>query len=288
MSAVKSTSASGVVSTRIPARLERLPRGRFHVLVIAASGITWILDGLEVTLAGSVAAASKESPALRFSDPEVGFAGSPNLSGAVLGALFFGWLTDRLGRKKLFFITIAVYLTATALTGLVWSGFSFFLFRFLTGCGIGGECAAINSAVQELIPACYRGHIDLMINGSFSVGAALSALVAVALLNPALIYPEFGWRLAFLTVAALGVVVVLMCMWIPESPRWLAIHALRCSRREQLCRRVRHPAGPADEIVQSRNASRPPGANRRFSLDDAAGSRTIMLSSPADADDRTD
>ena len=223
MSTAKSTSAS-VVSTLIPARLERLPWGRFHVLVIAALGITWILDGLEVTLAGSVAAALKESPALRFSDLEVGFAGSAYLGGAVLGALFFGWLTDRLGRKKLFFITIAVYLSATALTGLSWNGFSFFLFRFFTGCGIGGEYAAINSTIQELIPARYRGHIDLMINGSFWVGAALGALVAVALLNPALIYPEFGWRLAFLTGAALGVVVFLMRMWIPESPRWLAIH----------------------------------------------------------------
>jgi len=220
---VKSTPAS-VVSTLIPARLERLPWGRFHVLVIAALGITWILDGLEVTLAGSVAAALKESPALRFSDLEVGFAGSAYLGGAVLGALFFGWLTDRLGRKKLFFITIAVYLTGTALTGLSWNGFSFFLFRFFTGCGIGGEYAAINSTIQELIPARYRGHIDLMINGSFWVGAALGALVAVALLNPALIYPEFGWRLAFLTGAALGVVVFLMRMWIPESPRWLATH----------------------------------------------------------------
>ena len=223
MSMVKSTPAS-VVSTLIPARLERLPWGRFHVLVIAALGITWILDGLEVTLAGSVAAALKESPALRFSDLEVGFAGSAYLGGAVLGALFFGWLTDRLGRKKLFFITIAVYLTGTALTGLSWNGFSFFLFRFFTGCGIGGEYAAINSTIQELIPARYRGHIDLMINGSFWVGAALGALVAVALLNPALVYPEFGWRLAFLTGAVLGVVVFLMRMWIPESPRWLAIH----------------------------------------------------------------
>ena len=224
MSVAMTAPDSGVVSTLIPARLERLPWGRFHVLVIAALGITWILDGLEVTLAGSVAAALKESPALHFSDTEVGAAGSAYLVGAVLGALYFGWLTDRLGRKKLFFITIAVYLTATALTGLAWNAYSFFLFRFLTGCGIGGEYSAINSTIQELIPARYRGHLDLTINGSFWVGAALGALVAVALLNPALFYPELGWRLAFLTGAALGVVVFLMRMWIPESPRWLAIH----------------------------------------------------------------
>ncbi len=213
-----------IVATLIPARLERLPWGRFHVLVIAALGVTWILDGLEVTLAGSVAPALKASPALGFSDAAVALTGSAYLSGAVLGALFFGWLTDRLGRKKLFFITIAVYLSATALTGLAWNGFTFFLFRFLTGAGIGGEYAAINSTIQELIPARFRGHLDLMINGSFWVGAALGALVAVALLNPSLFDPELGWRLAFLTGALIGLVVFTMRMWIPESPRWLAIH----------------------------------------------------------------
>ena len=212
------------VETLIPARLERLPWGRFHVLVIAALGITWILDGLEVTLAGSVAGALKASPALRFSDAAVGLAASAYLSGAVVGALFFGWLTDRLGRKKLFFTTIAVYLTATALTGVAWNGASFYLFRFVTGAGIGGEYAAVNSTIQELIPARYRGRLDLMVNGSFWVGAALGALVAVALLNPRLLGPELGWRLAFLTGAALGLVVFGMRMWIPESPRWLAIH----------------------------------------------------------------
>ena len=165
-----SAHVSGEVSTLVPARLERLPWGRFHVLVIAALGITWILDGLEVTLAGSVAPALKESPALRFSDSEVGLAGSAYLLGAVVGALFFGWLTDRLGRKKLFFTTIVVYLIATALTGLAWNGFSFFLFRFFTGCGIGGEYSAINSTIQELVPARYRGQLDLTINGSFWVG----------------------------------------------------------------------------------------------------------------------
>ncbi len=213
-----------VLTTLIPARLERLPWGRFHTLVVAALGITWILDGLEVTLAGSVAGALKASPALAFSDAEVGLAGSAYLSGAVLGALFFGWLTDRLGRRKLFFITIAVYLSATALTGASWDGWSFFLFRFLTGAGIGGEYAAINSTIQELVPARYRGFTDLVINGSFWIGAALGAIVAVVLLNPALIDPQTGWRLAFLVGAALGVVVFVMRMWIPESPRWLVIH----------------------------------------------------------------
>jgi MFS family permease len=211
-------------STDIPARLERLPWGRFHTLVVVALGITWILDGLEVTLAGSVAGALKESPALGFDDRDVGIAGSAYLLGAVAGALIFGWLTDRLGRKKLFFTTIAVYLTATALTGLSWTGWSFWLFRFLTGAGIGGEYTAINSTIQELVPARYRGFTDLVINGSFWIGAALGAGAAIVLLDPRIIDPEMGWRACFLIGATLGLVVFLMRMWIPESPRWLALH----------------------------------------------------------------
>lgn len=217
-------SETGEIVTLVPARLERLPWGRFHVLVVAALGITWILDGLEVTLAGSIAGALKDSKTLHFSDAEVGAAGSAYLVGAVAGALFFGWLTDRLGRKKLFFTTIVVYLVATAMTGLAWSGPAFYVFRFLTGCGIGGEYSAINSTIQELIPARYRGHMDLMINGSFWIGAAAGALVAVVLLNPAHIDPELGWRFAFLLGALIGAVVFFMRLWIPESPRWLVIH----------------------------------------------------------------
>lgn len=219
-----SEAAGAPISTLVPARLERLPWGRFHLLVVVALGITWILDGLEVTLAGSVAGALKQAKALQFTDAQVGLAGSAYLVGAVVGALGFGWATDRLGRKKLFFATIVVYLVATALTGLAWSPWSFFLFRFLTGCGIGGEYSAINSTIQELIPARYRGHMDLMINGSFWVGAAAGALVAVVLLDPARLDPEIGWRVAFLFGAALGLLVFFMRMWIPESPRWLVIH----------------------------------------------------------------
>ena len=165
-----------IVETDIPARLDRLPWGRFHTLVVVALGITWILDGLEVTLAGSVAGALKESPVLQFTNADVGLAASAYLAGAVLGALFFGWLTDRLGRKKLFFITLAVYLVATAATAFSWDFWSFALFRFLTGAGIGGEYAAINSTIQELIPARVRGWTDLVINGSFWIGAALGAV----------------------------------------------------------------------------------------------------------------
>jgi MFS family permease len=213
-----------IVETDIPARLDRLPWGRFHTLVVAALGITWILDGLEVTLAGSLAGALKQSPTLHFTNTDIGLAASAYLAGAVLGALFFGWLTDRLGRKKLFFITLAVYLTATAATALSWNIASFALFRFLTGAGIGGEYAAINSTIQELIPARVRGWCDLVINGSFWIGAAIGALGSLLLLDPALIDPEFGWRLAFLIGAGLAAVIFFMRLWIPESPRWLMTH----------------------------------------------------------------
>jgi MFS family permease len=216
--------SSDVIETDIPARLDRLQWGRFHTLVVIALGITWILDGLEVTLAGSLSGALKDSPTLRFSNSDIGIAGTAYLLGAVSGALFFGWLTDRIGRKKLFFITLAVYLLATAATALSWNLYSFALFRFLTGAGIGGEYTAINSTIQELIPARYRGWTDLVINGSFWLGAAIGAVLGIVLLDPAVINPETGWRLAFLTGAGLGLLVFLMRFWIPESPRWLMIH----------------------------------------------------------------
>jgi len=215
---------SGVVATDIPARLDRLPWGRFQTLVVVALGITWILDGLEVTLVGALAGALKQSPSLQFSNTEVGLASSAYLAGAVLGALFFGWLTDRLGRKKLFFITLAVYLAATAATALSWSFWSFALFRFLTGAGIGGEYTAINSTIQELVPARVRGWTDLAINGSFWLGAAMGAVGSIVLLDPALLPPDLGWRLAFAIGAALSLVILFMRLWLPESPRWLVTH----------------------------------------------------------------
>jgi MFS family permease len=161
---------------------------------------------------------------LRFSNTDIGLASSAYLAGAVLGAMFFGWLTDRLGRKKLFFVTLAVYLIATAATATSWSIVSFALFRFLTGAGIGGEYAAINSTIQELIPARVRGWSDLVINGSFWVGAAMGALGSLVVLDPAVIDPDHGWRLAFLIGASLALVIFFMRLWIPESPRWLMTH----------------------------------------------------------------
>src|SRR5262249_52326355 len=213
-----------IVETDIPARLDRLPWGRFHTLVVVALGITSILDGLEVTLAGSLAGALKESSSLRFSNTDIGLASSAYLAGAVVGAIFFGWLTDRLGRKKLFFITLAVYLTATAATAASWNILSFTFFRFLTRAGIGGEYTAINSTIQELLPARVRGWTDLVIHGGFWVGPAIGALGSVVPLIPGVVASGCGWRLAFLSGAGLACLIFLMRFWIPESPRWLMTH----------------------------------------------------------------
>src|SRR3979411_3317803 len=213
-----------VIETSIPFRLDSLRWSGFHTRVVVALGITWVLDGIEVTRAGSLAGALKESPALQFSNFDVGLANMAYLAGAVLGALGFGWLSDRIGRRKLFFITLALYLLATAATALSWSVASYALFRFLTGAGIGGEYTAINSTIQELVPARYRGWTDLVINGSFWIGAAIGAFSAIVLLDPAVISPDFGWRLAYCPGAGLGLIVFVMRMWIPESPRWLMIH----------------------------------------------------------------
>src|SRR5689334_6260266 len=243
---------SRVIETSIPARLDSLTWSGFHTRVVLALGITWILDGLEVTLAGALSGALKESPSLRFSNFDVGLANSAYLAGAVLGALGFGWLTDRIGRKKLFFITLALYLLATAATALSWNVASYALFRFLTGAGIGGEYTAINSTIQELVPARYRGWTDLVINGSFWLGAAIGAVAAIVLLDPAVLAPDHGWRTAYFIGAVLGLVVLLMRMWIPESPRWLMIHG-RPEQAQAIVDEIekastRHPDHPADEV----------------------------------------
>ena len=213
-----------VIETSIPSRLDSLVWSGFHTRVVAALGITWILDGLEVTLAGALSGALKASPVLHFSNFDVGFANSAYLAGAVIGALGFGWLADRIGRRKLFFITLALYLAATAATALSWNLASYVLFRFLTGAGSGGEYTAINSTIQELVPARYRGWTDLVINGSFWIGAALGAVGSIVLLDPALVDPTIGWRLAFLIGAILGLGIFVMRFALPESPRWLVTH----------------------------------------------------------------
>jgi len=213
------------ITTRIPARLDRLPWARWHWMVVIGLGTVWILDGLEVTIVGAVGATlTKASSGLHLSAAEVGLAGSIYIFGACAGALFFGYLTDRFGRKKLFMITLGVYLAATALTALSFSAWWFFLFRFITGAGIGGEYAAINSAIDELIPARVRGRVDLMINGSYWAGTAAGAAATVVLLSPKLFAPDVGWRLCFGLGVVLGLVILLVRRNVPESPRWLFIH----------------------------------------------------------------
>jgi MFS family permease len=214
-----------VIETDVPARLDRLPWTRFHTLVVVALGITWVLDGLEVTIAGSIVGALQESPVLHFTATDIGLIASAYLAGAVSGALLFGYLTDRFGRRRLFMVTLGLYLAATAATALSWDFWSFAIFRALTGAGIGGEYAAINSAIQELIPARFRGRTDLAINGSFWLGAAIGALGAVVLLQPGWLPPDWGWRAAFGIGAVLGLGILVLRRWVPESPRWLMLHA---------------------------------------------------------------
>jgi MFS family permease len=214
----------GVYETNVPNRLDRLPWSGFHWLVIFALGVAWILDGLEVTVVGSLAGALSESHTMHLTGSQIGAAASAYLVGAVIGSLFFGWLTDHLGRKKLFTVTVLVYLVATIACGLSWNFWSFALFRMLTGAGIGGEYAAVNATIQELIPARRRGFTDLVVNGSFWLGAAIGALGAYVVLDPALIPPEIGWRAAFIVGGILGFIVLLLRRFLPESPRWLMTH----------------------------------------------------------------
>ncbi len=210
--------------TDIPARLDRLPWSSWHWLVVLGLGITWVLDGLEVTMMGTMSAVLQTKQSLGFTSSQIGLAATVYLAGAVLGALFFGYLTDRLGRKRLFFLTLSVYLGATALTALAWGFWSFALFRFLTGAGIGGEYAAINSAVDELIPARLRGRTDLIINSSYWVGTAVGASSSLLFLDPRVLPVDLGWRLGFGIGAALGLFILFLRQFIPESPRWLLTH----------------------------------------------------------------
>ena len=215
----------GTITTDIPARLDRLPWAKFHWMVVVGLGTVWILDGLEVTIVGSMSEALKPADTgLGLSNFDIGLAGAVYVAGGCLGALVFGQLTDRFGRKKLFLITLGVYTVATVLTAFSPSPLWYFACRFLTGAGIGGEYAAINSAIDELIPAHYRGRVDIVINGSFWIGAVGGALLTIPLLDPTLVNPAIGWRLAFGLGAVLALGVLVVRRHVPESPRWLFIH----------------------------------------------------------------
>ena len=212
------------IESYVPARLDRMPWSSWHWLIVLSLGATWILDGLEVTLAGAVGGILTRRETLGLTDTEVGASATCYLAGAVLGALLFGYGTDRFGRKKLFFITVAVYLIGTALSAFSWNFWSYAFFRAITGAGIGGEYAAINSAIDELIPARVRGRVDLIINGSYWIGAAMGAAATLVLLDPRYLPMWLGWRFAFGIGATLGLIVIFFRQWIPESPRWLMIH----------------------------------------------------------------
>ena len=241
-------SSTAAITTDIPARLDRLPWSPWHWRVVIALGVSWLLDGLEVTVVGSLGPALQRPETLGLSATDIGWAASAYIGGAVLGALFFGRLADRVGRKRIFLVTLAVYLVATVLTAFTWDIASFAFCRFATGFGIGGEYAAINSAIDELIPARVRGQVDLAINGTFWIGAALGAGLSIVLLHPGFIGPEWGWRIAFGLGGVLGIAILLVRRHVPESPRWLLTHG-RAAEAEAVVRAIEREVGVPDNEV---------------------------------------
>jgi MFS family permease len=216
---------TGTITTHVPARLDRLPWARFHWRVVIGLGGVWVLDGLEVTMVGNVSSRlTEKGSGIELNAAQIGYAAAFYIAGACLGALFFGHLTDRFGRRNLFILTLAVYLAATVATAFAFAPWYFFVARFFTGAGIGGEYAAINSAIDELIPARVRGRVDLVINGTYWLGSAAGAAGALLLLDTSNFPANIGWRLAFGIGAIFGIFVLLVRRNVPESPRWLFIH----------------------------------------------------------------
>src|SRR4051812_18119209 len=238
------------ITSDVPARLDRLPWSRWHWKVVIALGVSWLLDGLEVTVVGALGPTLGRDDTLGLSAGQVGWAASAYIAGAVLGALVFGRLADHLGRKRMFLATLAVYLVATVLTAFSFNFASFAVCRFLTGFGIGGEYAAINSAIDELIPARVRGAVDLGINGTFWVGAALGAAMSILLLDPSRINPEYGWRLAFGLGAILGFAILLVRRHVPESPRWLIRHG-RTEEARRIVEQIEKEIGVTEPVPAS-------------------------------------
>ena len=215
---------AAAVEIDIPARMDRLPWSRFHLLVVLALGVTWALDGLEVTIIGGLGPRLQDKATLGLSEADIGGLASAYLIGAVAGALGFGWLTDRYGRRLIFFVTLGIYVAGVLFSAFAWDFWSLAAFRLLTGIGIGGEYAAVNSAIDELMPARLRGRIALIVNGSFWAGAAVGSVATIVLLDPAIFGLDVGWRLGFGVGAALGLMILLTRRFVPESPRWLASH----------------------------------------------------------------
>ncbi|MFD9119661.1 MFS transporter [Streptomyces bottropensis] len=257
---VTDPKSPGLITTAVPARLDRLPWSRWHWTIVIGLGTVWILDGLEVTVVGNIAGRlSEEGSGLPITSAQVtGMAAALYVAGACAGALFFGRMTDRFGRKKLFMVTLLVYLAATALTAVSFSTWWFFLFRFLTGFGIGGEYAAINSAIDELIPSKYRGRVDIVINGSFWLGAIGGSLLSIVALNTELFPANVGWRLTFALGVVLGLVILLVRRNVPESPRWLLIHG-----REQEAERL---VGEAEEQIEAEKGRSLPTTDQEMTV----------------------
>ena len=275
---------TGTITTKVPARMDRLPWSKFHWRVVIGLGSVWILDGLEVTMVGSVAARlTEDGSGIDLNSGQIGIAAAIYIVGACLGALFFGQLTDRFGRKKLFMLTLMVYLVATVATAFSFAPWYFYLARFFTGAGIGGEYAAINSAIDELIPARVRGRVDLTINGSYWVGAAAGALGAVLLLDTDIFAADLGWRVAFGIGALLGLAVLLVRRHVPGEPA-LAVHPRprgrgradrqrdrgdgprrdRAGRAGGALRRPDHPAAHAHPLHRDRQGRLPEVPRRAF------------------------
>ena len=246
----QSPQSPAMIKTNIPFRLDRLPWSRFHLLVVIGLGITWILDGLEVTIVGSLGPALQSEATLHLSSANLGAVASFYVVGAVVGALVFGWTTDRYGRRLVFYVTLIVYLSGVLLSAFAWNFWSFAIFRMITGLGIGGEYAAVNSAIDELIPAKYRGRVDLIVNGSFWLGAAAGALAVPFLLDQRLFAPDMGWRLGFGIGALLGLGILLLRRFVPESPRWLVTHG-----QNQLAEKT---VGDIEKDVERATGKHPP------------------------------
>src|SRR6201998_2982618 len=234
---------TGTITTQVPARLDRLPWSRFHWRVAIGLGGVWILDGLEVTMVGNVSSRlTEKGSGIELNPAQIGVAAAFYIAGACLGALFFGHLTDRFGRRNLFILTLAVYLVATVATAFAFAPWYFFIARFFTGAGIGGEYAAINSANDDVTPARGRGRVTLIINGTYWLGSAAGAAGALVLLDTSNFPANIGWRLAFGVGAIFGIFVLLVRRNVPESPRWLFIHG-----RDQEAERI---VGEIEEAVQ--------------------------------------
>ncbi len=218
------STTTNEITTDIPARMDRLPWSNFHLLVVVALGVTWVLDGLEVTLVGSIGPILKDKQTLGLTDQDIGSIAACYVGGAVAGALLFGWLTDRFGRRLIFNLTLAIYMAGVLATAFAWNFWSFAIFNAITGLGIGGEYAAINSAIDELIPARLRGRIDLIVNGSYWAGAALGAAGSLLLLSGRFVGIDIGWRLGFGIGAVLSGLILFLRRYVPESPRWQITH----------------------------------------------------------------